>query len=871
MLNHSGQVRRLRLTLLSLALNLASNAIAQAPAEPAPKLESTEKIEVTGSRIKRIDTEGPKPVVVITSEEIKNSGAGSLNELLSDRTEVTFGSFSSSSGQGDSDFQSVNIRGIGSGYTLVLINGRRLHRDPYFEMNDLTNIPLTAIDRIEMLKGAASAVYGSDALGGVVNIITRKDFSGIELYYRHDKTINDGGDLDFYSITQGVSSGALQSTTIVTKSDRENLMYFEIPGFKKGLKYPTHPVGSYLGRGPNGPAFYTTGECPNGVLANGQGELCQTDYSEAEAAGASSRLNLLNDFSYDLTDSTRFFTTTMVTRKQTRDDFSDNFVNANHSSYGVLVPAATVQAAIDDGRIASDTVIRDQNGNISPMRIQTALPEAGRKVSRSDSLAYTGIAGLNQTIGQDFELTFSASDSRIKRITTMSNSIVVPLFVDKLESGEFDPLKASDRGDLSEVVTSTSTQVGSYVRSYEAVLNGSVDTPMLPIDLSFGTSSTKEGYAFAFDPLTLSGNILNSGGSGGKGSRTSGAVFGELLVPLEVPVLRSIEFKIAGRHDKYSDYGSSTTPDLGISIRPSSSFLFKSSFGRGFKAPGLRDVNDDPGLFFTRVSDVKRCREARTAADDALITKYCNSTQSTQILTGGNKELDAETSEFYNLGIGFEPSSSFSASLEYYDIKIKDQIASPDSETMMEYEADGKTLPAGVVIERDEISGDVSTVVLPSANLAATTTRGVDAAARLSQKVGQGTIGFSSNYTRVISFREETVEGLGFEEKLGKRGLPRWRATNSLSYRWHEHKIALTNNNIAPHEKAAGEGKIGRYTWYDAQYRWSHSWDGDFTLGYKNIFKQTPSRDELSAAWNHDTMFYDIYGPAIYAALSQRI
>lgn len=866
----------LKMAFLTLTVSFALNVGAQEPAEPTKDkvtagAESTEKIEVTGSRIKRIDTEGPKPVVVITSEDIKSSGAASLNELLSNRTEVTFGSFSSSSGQGDSDFQSVNIRGIGSGYTLVLINGRRLHRDPYFEMNDLTNIPLTAIDRVEMLKGAASAVYGSDALGGVVNIITRKDFSGIELYYRHDRTLQEGGNQDFYSITQGVSSGKLQSTTIVTKSDRENLMYFDIPGFKKGLKYTSNPVGSYLGQGANGPAFFTTGECPNGVQVTGQGELCQSDYADAEEAGESSRLNLLNDFSYDFTDSTRFFSTTMVTRKQTRDDFSENFVTPSHSSYGVLVPAEQVQAAIDDGRISADTVIRDQNGNISPMRIQTSLPEAGRKVARSDSLAYTGIAGINQTLGQDFELTLSVSDSRIKRVNTMSNSIVTPLFVDKLESGEFDPLKSSDRGDLSDVVTNTSTQVGSYVRSYEAVLNGSVDTPMLPIDLSFGTSSTKEGYAFAFDPLTLSGNILNSGGSGGKGSRTSGAVFGEVLLPLEVPFLRSVEFKIAGRHDKYSDYGNSTTPDLGISIRPNASFLIKTSFGRGFKAPGLRDVNDDPGLYFTRVSDVKRCREARAAADEALITKYCNSTQSTQILTGGNKELDAETSEFYNIGVGFEPNSSFSASLEYYDIKIKDQIAAPDSTTMMEYEADGKALPAGVVIQRDETSGDVSTVVLPSANLAATTTRGVDAAASISQMIGQGRIGLSTNYTRVISFRQETVEGLGFEEQIGQRGFPKWRATNSLSYRWHEHRIAIANNNIGEHDKAAGEGKIARFTWYDAQYRWNHSWDGEFTLGYKNIFKQTPSRDELSTAWNHDTAFYSLYGPAIYAALSQRI
>ena len=198
----------IQFALFASAASLVSgNAVAQ---EATSETEATtlDRVEVTGSRLKRAEIEGAVPVVVIDRAQIDASGDVSVADVLRDSTFASFGNFRPQSGSSAQSLATIDLRGIGSGRTLVLVDGRRAPTNPMSASSgtDLNAIPLAAVERIEILSDGASAIYGSDAIGGVVNIILRKDFNGAELRYGIGQTKVQGGDLEDASVVFGVSS-----------------------------------------------------------------------------------------------------------------------------------------------------------------------------------------------------------------------------------------------------------------------------------------------------------------------------------------------------------------------------------------------------------------------------------------------------------------------------------------------------------------------------------------------------------------------------------------------------------------------------------------------------------------------------------------
>src|SRR5687768_12262661 len=181
-------------------------AAAPAYAQEDDEAETLERIEVTGSRIKRADVEGALPVTVIDREELELSGDNSVADFLRNTTFNSFGSFRPQSGSSAQSVATVSLRGLGSGRTLVLIDGRRLPNAPSIgQGQDLNSLPLAAVERIEILSDGASAIYGSDAIGGVINVITRKDFNGVELTVGMGDPKQPGGETEEGSAIFGIA------------------------------------------------------------------------------------------------------------------------------------------------------------------------------------------------------------------------------------------------------------------------------------------------------------------------------------------------------------------------------------------------------------------------------------------------------------------------------------------------------------------------------------------------------------------------------------------------------------------------------------------------------------------------------------------
>ncbi|MCH7509541.1 MAG: TonB-dependent receptor plug domain-containing protein, partial [Proteobacteria bacterium] len=286
-------------------------------------------IEVTGSRIKRVDVEGPSPVAIITRADIENSGDISVADVLRQSSYNQFGSFRQSSGNSAQSQATISLRGLGATRTLVLLDGRRIAGSPSFgsgSAQNLNTIPIAAVERIEILRDGASAIYGADAVGGVVNIIMRKDYEGMQISAEVGRPTQSGGDENAYSIVGGITSGKGNITFALDHSDSEiifngdrsfsavGLSVFGFPGSFIITNVPNPTAGfpgvGFLGtfadpRCPN--SLNTDPNFPNSQINTGNG-TCNYNYAATAANEASlTRDTMFINGNYQVSEDVNFF------------------------------------------------------------------------------------------------------------------------------------------------------------------------------------------------------------------------------------------------------------------------------------------------------------------------------------------------------------------------------------------------------------------------------------------------------------------------------------------------------------------------------------------------------------------------------------
>ncbi|MCZ6500033.1 MAG: TonB-dependent receptor plug domain-containing protein, partial [Gammaproteobacteria bacterium] len=266
---------RAALTMSAAATSLLAQNTALAQDDDEDIAEQ-DLVYVTGSRIRRVDIEAPQPVTVITRADIEASGEISISEVVRGSSINQIGSHKERSGSSAQSVSVVNLRGLGSDKTLVLLDGRRMAGAPTFgegSSQNLNIIPMEAVERIEVLRDGASALYGSDAVGGVVNIILRDDFEGVQIRARSSRPSQSGGDENAYSVLGGIGSGkghiifSLEHTekTIVFDRDREFTSNLGLSSFG----FP----GSFLVSDPGGFGFLGTfadARCPTALNTNAE-------------------------------------------------------------------------------------------------------------------------------------------------------------------------------------------------------------------------------------------------------------------------------------------------------------------------------------------------------------------------------------------------------------------------------------------------------------------------------------------------------------------------------------------------------------------------------------------------------------------------
>ncbi len=674
---------------LAVAITVALAASGLTNAQTATTDGSTQKverIEVTGSSIRRIDADGPAPVITITREMIEKSGQSTVSDILRSQTINSGGAFdekfTNSFAPGTSG---VSLRGLGQNTTLVLINGRRVANYAFAQnlsdaFVDLNSIPLAAIERIEILKDGASAIYGSDAIAGVINVILRRDFRGAEITASYGQAVPYGDANETRtSLAAGYGDIAKDRFNALVMLD----FFKRDPKFLRDREYsksadqtsrggsdsrsPTGSPGSWIfNQGqPTGtntfsrpfPTCKPTDIIPDfyGVSGNGD-DVCGYNFNNAiadiiktERVGATARA------SFALTPSiTAFF---------------DGSYNKNKSqTLSAPTPAAF-----------NLPVGHNSNPFDKPVRISYRFLDVGPRtndITSENSRAVLGMKGTS--FAWDWEAGISATRNTTNNHAT--NFIDSQAVTQLVANGVYDFLNPSRNSPAQVQALRIATDRVGVSDAQSIDLKGSRELIELrggALAIALGAEYRREHSSDTPDKFTREGRVVGSGGTSSSGSRSANALYAEL----SAPVLKNLELQAAIRRDSYSDFGAATVPKFGFKYSPTKQFAVRGSYGEGFRAPSLPELYLGSSISFAQFVDTPRCNaytlaESAGNATAAEKTSACRGAQYRTSLAG-NSSLKAETSKSVFLGVIIEPVKDLSLSVDYFDIDHADKIANP--------------------------------------------------------------------------------------------------------------------------------------------------------------------------------------------------
>ncbi|MDX1626252.1 MAG: TonB-dependent receptor, partial [Wenzhouxiangellaceae bacterium] len=840
----------------SMVAGLAATA-APALAQDEEDAADLDRVSVTGSRIKRTDIEGAVPVTVIDREEIEFSGKTSVADLLRETPFNSAGSFRPQSGSSAQSFAGISLRALGSGRTLVLVDGRRTPVAPNVgSAQDLNAIPLAAVERIEILKDGASAVYGSDAIGGVINIITRKDFTGAEFTVGISEPEREGGATEEASALFGVSGDRGSIMVGASYNERDIVFARDRPWSRGGASifsnnFLTSGFSFLFGEGPNGAPGNVAGcEGPGFSLSSG---FCFYDFTLVSADEAAIRNeSLFTRSRYEINDDWTVYMNAEVSRPTSFGRYapvpSSPWLVGGFGAIRLL-PGDPNHPATPPGMGGLNPLWETYQGVADDIVLLTHRFAAnGPRDTSTDAQLYDVDVGFQGRLGQ-FDVEFGARRTESQYTEVGRNYIVSALAQPQIDAGNYniyDPFSASQ-----DVLQSFTATIGRDANYLSKEFHGTISTDLFDMEhgavaAAAGFEYREEDYKDIYDDLQANGNITGSAGNSASGGRDVTAVFGEVLVPL----LENLEVTGALRWDDYSDFGDEVSPKVAVRYQPLDELTLRASWGEGFRAPPLNILSARPSFSADSVLDPQTCVAfGQPPGCETQITGFVIA----------NPNLGAEQSEQIGIGGAFEPFEWLSGSVDWYQIEIEDRVAGigaqqiinclsgasqncPPGLSQLDPNATPPVPGAGLGVARNPQTGQIVYLQRGFASLGTIETEGFDI--NLVGNWNFGELGalrtdLTGSYTAVF----ETDAGANV---AGDAGLPRWRATLRNEYRlgdfafaWNVHYIDDQNNALDPDRDG-----LPSWTIHDLQGNWYTPWNGQLTVGVRNIANKDPVLDD---------------------------
>lgn len=726
-----------QITQSMLAVGLVSSAFVVVPAHAQDGQQKVQRVEVTGSSIKRSDYETAASVQVLTREDIERTGANTALGVITDSVSVNtaINSASSSSGSFATGASGASMRGLGKVSTLVLVNGRRIA--PYGladgaqeNFTNLDAIASDAIDRIEILRDGASAIYGSDAIAGVINIILRKDYQGAEakIGYRSAEDFKDLRSRNFSAI---YGFGDVEKNGFNT--------YLTIEGYKRDgyttgdlrSKYPEwHRQTPGRSTWDAKSSFSPTGNyflsATNIVAAPG----CPTE--NIDPTDKQCKMDILgysgvttNNERYALASNTNF-----KIGKDINANFELTYANAYNSyivapfnvSNGSTTTSTSIWYNVNGGKMVGPfsypklPVGHPNNPYNVPVEYRARMMDTGNgfNFNKTNSEQYRAMLALDGTIGNfDWKSAVGFMNSTADKAT---RAVSAKGYTDAIINKTYKFGQQNDRALLETMFPIRTTKGESTITFADAVVTGEVmRLPAGPLQVAFGTDIRREEYQMKSSDNVLNGELVGIFGLQVKDTRNQAAIFGEATIP----VIKKVEISAALRADKTDGFDAHVSPKLGFRYTPTDGLLVRGTASGGFRAPNIVESGNGLGRssVATGVNDPRRCPIANdlnnlvqnaagaTTADKALANSYRANDCSAGLpsFVASNPNLKPETSRSYTLGFVFSPSKQWSFALDYFNIERKDEIGTRSVVDILKGEA---TLPAGQLIRVDNTGTD---------------------------------------------------------------------------------------------------------------------------------------------------------------------
>jgi len=806
---------------------------------PPPAEPKAERMEITGSHIKRIDTEGASPVQTITRKQLDDAAVNSVGDVLRGVSANTFGSLRETNNSNAAGNAEVDLRGLGSSNSLVLLNGQRLPTDAITGAVDLNLIPEAAVERIEILKDGASAIYGSDALGGVVNIITRKDFNGSQVTTSQSTPEQRGGRRNDVSLVNGFNEGRLNMINIIQYRDNQ-------PVYSRDRSWSNNGI-SNIGAAP----AYRSGDGPSHVLScppdqikhTADGDVCSFKYSDYSAELPElKQFSMMSESNVEVNSKVKMTARIMGGQREVTTQLAPapgNFTLKGGSLVDQLGPGGTQLPGTTSGQDLTIS-LRNMSG--------------GNRENHITSYNVNALVGATIETGKNWNVEITASQNDVQTNNLGVNGYALTSAMQgQIQAGcsPFDPARPCN---FQNVQYTPQESTRSQLSSLDAKTSGELakfnDSSM---GLALGASTTYAKYIDSFDDQSVNGGVFGNAGSSGRGDRSTRSAYSEL----SIPIFPKVELQLAERFDHYSDFGDTANPKAGLSYKLSKTVLLRGSAGTGFKAPLMQDLYAAKSIGYPSFIDHVACDAERKAGGD---TSAC-APQQYQVTSAGNKDLHQETSQAYSLGTVFEPTKEFNISSDFFWLR-NHNVVGIDYEDLTLAQAQGiDPRQYGVTVTRDA-QGNILNIDAPLQNLSEQQVAGFDiSTGYVFKRVRVGV-----EHAQMFYFKEQGFPGLPFRNKLGEHGRPPWRNTVAVAYRPADrHDVTLAAQTTASQEKTIPEmGRMGIYTQYDVLYSYKSKSLGTFIAGVKNVFGTTPPLDDSDPTGQLNTTIYDQIGRQYY-------
>jgi iron complex outermembrane receptor protein len=890
-----------------MALTMMSQALAQTAPADTTKLD---RVEVTGSSIKRIEGETALPVQVIKREDIEKAGVTTAAEILktisANTAPLSDGASITDTTSGQRGFNGANLRGLGVSSTLILLNGRRLANFASPGDNsgvDLNNIPAGAIQRVEVLKDGASAIYGTDAIGGVVNFITRKDYQGVDLGVYAADTQHGGAGKTTASISAGVGDlardkynlfgvidvqhlGALRSTQRSWIADRA--LATTLPALMSSNTFPANfdissgqraaliaagvlPAGTTQTRlnpsSPdcNPPATVYAPAGPGGPKA------CSFDYmQDTEIYPRSDKIGFVGRATFQLNDDNQVFAELIQSNAKTAYVLSPNPQRIRN------LPVTILPQKYRDPLVAA--------GYTTFSGIRWRMEEAGNRTNDVTSDGQRLVLGATGTFaGWDYDAAITRAEN--KAVDNYVNGYTLyDQIVAGITNGIINPFGPSSQAGRDYI---NANKVNDAARSSKGVSQGidfKISKALSKMDggdlaIAIGAEARRETTSFTPSALLISNNIAGdrdpSGLATDLAATSDSRRVTSLYAELNAPFTKELEAQLALRYDRYSEVGSTVNPKLGIRWQPTKSVLVRGSAGTGFRAPSLDDLHR-PTIYGTTSSLITDpyCVQQGLDSIDGCTDQW-------PVERRSNPNLKPERSQQFSLGVVMEASKNLSFSVDYWNILKKDVISTLGEQIIIE----SPDKYNGTLIQRDG-DGFITNIILQKQNQGRLKTSGLDLGVDWkSDTTSMGRFSASATGTVVLKYDRQFGPLEPYRTNLGvflnDQVIQRWRHRITLNWDQGPFGASLINtyssgytDQNSTYDPVANQllpaRKVAAYSLWDLTGSWNVNKNTKVRAGIQNLLDTAPpfSNQAYYFLASYDPTYTDPRGRTFFASLT---